>query len=105
MRVVRNEAGERRKNGRRTAICDPSELHAWLERKGAEAGFRVQEVSFDPPVRERFRRQGRLGTHVRVDFRGVLVVTDRDRFAEAFGQGIGPARAFGFGMLLLQPLP
>jgi CRISPR system Cascade subunit CasE len=104
MRVVRDETGMRRKNGRRTAICQPDELRAWLERKAADAGFRVEALNFDPPVRERFQRQGRPGTHVRVDFRGVLVVSDRDRFEAAFRQGIGPARAFGFGMLLLQPV-
>ena len=104
MRVVRDQSGQRRKNGRRTAICDAGQLRQWLQRKAEAAGFRVEQLAFDPPLREAFRRQGRPGTHVRVDFRGVLVVADRDRFRAAFSQGIGPARAFGFGMLLLQPL-
>lgn len=104
MRVVRNAAGDRRKNGRRTAIFQSDDLQAWLHRKSEAAGFRVEEFVFDPPVREAFRRQGRAGLHVRVDFRGTLAVTDRDRFQAAFREGLGPARAFGFGMLLLEPL-
>lgn len=103
-RVIRDEQGERKKNGRRTGIYDPAQLREWLDRKAEDAGFRVEALSFDPPVKEVFRRHGRQGTHVRVDFRGLLEVTDRNRFRAAFRQGIGPARAFGFGMLLLQPV-
>jgi hypothetical protein len=31
-------------------------------------------------------------------------VTDRDQLRAAFAGGIGPAKAFGFGMLRLAPL-
>ena len=103
-RVVRSEAGNRKKNGRRTAITNPAELDAWIRRKADAAGFSVESLSFDPPVRESFWRKGKSGTHVRVDFHGVLSVTDEEAFRNAFSAGIGPARAFGFGMLLLQPV-
>jgi CRISPR system Cascade subunit CasE len=42
----------------------------------------------------------RLGA---VRFDGVLVVTDRDRFIAAITDGIGSAKAFGFGLLSLAP--
>lgn len=103
-RVVRDESGQRKKNGRRTGIFSPDELETWLKTKGEAAGFRIETMSCDPPVRESFCRQGRQGTHLRVDFRGTLAVDDRQRFQAAFQQGIGPARAFGFGLLLLQPI-
>ena len=48
--------------------------------------------------------QERTGTHAGVRFRGRLQVTDRERFIHAFHHGIGSAKAFGYGMLLLQPL-
>jgi CRISPR-associated protein Cas6/Cse3/CasE subtype I-E len=38
----------------------------------------------------------RLGA---VRFDGVLVVTDLDRFTKAVAAGIGPFKAFGFGLL------
>lgn len=39
-----------------------------------------------------------------VDFRGALTVIDPVRFAAALHQGIGPAKAFGCGLLLVRPL-
>ncbi|HLT47976.1 MAG TPA: type I-E CRISPR-associated protein Cas6/Cse3/CasE [Rubricoccaceae bacterium] len=38
-----------------------------------------------------------------VRFDGVLTVTDPDRLVEAVRRGIGPAKAFGFGLLSLAP--
>jgi CRISPR system Cascade subunit CasE len=34
-----------------------------------------------------------------VDFEGILEVTDPEEFAAAVTAGIGPAKAFGFGLL------
>lgn len=104
MRVVRDAQGVRRNNGQRTGIYQPDQLLQWIHRKLEAAGCRVLTVTFDPPVREHFYRKGRRGVHIRVDFRGVLEVVERDRFLEAVHHGIGRARGFGFGMLLLQPL-
>jgi CRISPR system Cascade subunit CasE len=103
-RVVRDDEGNRKKNGCRTAICQPGELQAWLENKGKTSGFSVDSVDCGSPIREPFFRKNGRGTHVRVDFQGVLTVTDRERFREVFQKGIGTARAFGFGLLLLQPI-
>jgi CRISPR system Cascade subunit CasE len=36
-------------------------------------------------------------------FDGRLVVNDADRLRHAVGQGIGPGKAFGFGLLSLGP--
>jgi CRISPR system Cascade subunit CasE len=36
---------------------------------------------------------------------GVLRVTDSERFSQLLARGIGRHRAFGFGMLLLRPVP
>ena len=105
MRVVRGSDGSRRKNGRRTGIFQPNALRHWITEKLLAAGCRVESLSFDPPVREHFYRKGRRGTHLRVDFRGILRVEDRERFSDAVRRGIGRARGFGFGMLLLRPLP
>ncbi|MCS7238439.1 MAG: type I-E CRISPR-associated protein Cas6/Cse3/CasE [Thermoguttaceae bacterium] len=105
MRVVRTTDGKRRKNGRRTGIYQPAELRRWITRKLQEAGCQLEQFAFDPPLREHFYRKGRRGTHLRVDFRGILRVIDHQLFMQAVRTGIGRARAFGFGMLLLQPLP
>jgi CRISPR system Cascade subunit CasE len=104
MRVVRTANGKRRKNGRRTGIFQPAALRQWIARKLEAAGCQLEQLAFDPPVRDHFYRKGRRGTHLRVDFRGVLRVQDRQAFFRAVQEGIGRARAFGFGMLLLRPL-
>jgi len=39
-----------------------------------------------------------------IDYEGVLVVTDPDRIAHALTKGVGKARAYGCGLLLLRPL-
>ncbi|MDD3585948.1 MAG: type I-E CRISPR-associated protein Cas6/Cse3/CasE [Thermoguttaceae bacterium] len=104
MRVVRLDDGSRKKNGRRTAIYGENELKQWLVQKGEAAGFRVEQSCCLPPVKEYFYKRNQLGVHVRVDFQGVLTVTDQTAFETAWKNGIGPAKAFGFGLLLLKPL-
>ena len=103
-RVVRDDTGERKKNGRRTAIYDQKALADWLRNKARQSGFELERFEADPPVQQSFIRKRKPGKHIRVDFRGVLRVTDRPLFQKAFQNGIGPAKAFGFGMLMLAPL-
>ena len=103
-RVVRNESGERKKNGQRTAIYSLEQLSEWLQNKAQQHGFEILNVEIGAPLTQHFRRKKRQGKHVCVDFRGTLQVKNRDRFKDAFQTGIGPAKAFGFGMLVLQPL-
>jgi len=109
-RVVRSASGERIKNGRRTRICGPDELLDWLRRKGEAAGFVLEQAQAGPPVDQHSHKPGRNGsrgqriTHARVDFDGVLAVEDFGAFVKAYATGIGPAKAFGFGLLLLKPL-
>jgi CRISPR system Cascade subunit CasE len=103
-RVVRLEDGSRKKNGSRTAIYDAAELKEWLTRKGEAGGFRVERLDCDPPVSERFYKQGKRGTLSRVEFRGALSPTDFELFEATWKNGIGSAKGLGFGLLLLKPI-
>ncbi len=107
-RVIRDADGNRKKNGQRTTICDPVELGKWLDRKAETSGFSVEMSEASPPVKNSFVKsengKKKKGVHASVDFRGVLRVVDRELFKNAFVNGIGPARAFGFGMLMLRPV-
>lgn len=49
--------------------------------------------------------QGRRMTFAAVTFEGVLEITDVDRFRAALVEGIGPAKAYGFGLLSIAPPP
>jgi CRISPR system Cascade subunit CasE len=43
-------------------------------------------------------------TFASVRFEGVLEVRDADRFREALANGIGPGKAYGFGLLSIAPV-
>lgn len=104
MHVVRNDTGERKKNGRRGTIYAADELERWLRGKGEQSGFTIEQCACAPPVKEYFYKQGKKGVHGRVDFTGVLSVTDPEKFQYAYQHGLGSAKAFGFGLLLLRPI-
>jgi CRISPR system Cascade subunit CasE len=116
--IVLRKNGKRTK-GKRIPIVKPEELRAWLLRKAqacrydekAKAeipgGFRIVEerpLEIRPMVEHHFRRKEDSAYHGGVQFRGVLEVTDRERFIETYQSGIGSAKGFGFGLLLLAPI-
>jgi CRISPR system Cascade subunit CasE len=111
-KVRSNKMGERLKNSRRVPVTSREDLVAWLQRKADQHGFSIDPArlrtvarprqSFVRPPKSDAPRQS--GTLHAVDFQGVLTVTDREKLRAAFASGIGPAKAFGFGMLCLAPL-
>ena len=104
-KVVRDENGQRRKNGRRVAIHKNADLQNWLQQKASQHGFEVEpeKVRLIPQPKTYFIKKGQSGLHQGTDFRGFLKVTDPTLFQKAFTGGIGPAKAFGFGLLCLSP--
>jgi CRISPR system Cascade subunit CasE len=114
----------KRKPGPRRACRDDDQRMQWLHRKAGEGGFvtetvgltlvewgntkRLQAKGGDPietyeEARKRAASSGdrqRLGA---VRFDGILVVTAPDKFRLALRNGIGHAKAFGFGLLSLAP--
>lgn len=105
-KVRSNASGERTKNGRRVPITQREDLVAWLQRKAGDGGFAVDEETLRsiPRGREFFNKDARAhGTHCAVEFLGVLTVNDPVRFRAAVAAGIGSAKAFGFGLLVLAP--
>jgi len=96
----------KRASGKRIPLVDPKDLRAWIERKGDQGGFCISDIKpleISPMVEVHFRRKGSSGYHGGVQFRGVLEVTDPAQFTETYYRGIGSAKAFGFGLLLLSP--
>ncbi len=101
-----NPTMRRKSDGRRLAIFDEARLRDWLSRKAAASGFAVEpdRLSVGAPITEIFVKDKQSGKHVAVDFEGVLQVKDRDVFIRAFQTGIGSAKGFGYGLLMLQPI-
>jgi len=94
------------KNGRRVPLSKREELVEWIKRKGEQGGFAVDEATLRTfsRGREYFQKKGQRGLHSAVEFEGALTVTDPGKFCEAFGRGIGSAKAFGFGLLVIAPV-
>ncbi|HVL48681.1 MAG TPA: type I-E CRISPR-associated protein Cas6/Cse3/CasE [Candidatus Thermoplasmatota archaeon] len=78
----------------------------WLERQGERHGFSVERgnVRVDDYRPHRFRRprDGREMSVTGIDYEGRLKVTDSEAFTEALCKGIGPAKGFGFGLLMVK---
>jgi CRISPR system Cascade subunit CasE len=117
-KTILRQNGKRTK-GKRIPLVKPEELKAWLlrkaqvrsrdERAGMDipGGFRIVEdrpLEISPMVESHFRRKGDAAYHGGVQFRGVLEVTNRERFIESYQSGIGSAKGFGFGLLLIAPI-
>ena len=92
----------------RPSTVDLAERHgrAWLQNRASKCGFTVDpdKVAVDGYRQHLLRAKGkkqpiRLST---LDFAGLLTVTDPESFREALFKGIGPAKSFGCGLMLLR---
>jgi CRISPR system Cascade subunit CasE len=94
------------KNGRRVPLRKREELLEWIKRKAVQGGFTVDEATLRTfsRGREYFSKKSQAGLHSAVEFQGVLTVTDPATFHETFTRGVGPAKAFGFGLLVIAPI-
>lgn len=117
---------DRNRNGRRVALRQPEDQIAWLSRKGGPCGFELTSLASvgpggapQPDVRiipeaDAASRAGRGGggaaegtaapgglTFGSVLFEGRLRITDREAFLRTLAEGVGSAKAYGFGLLSL----
>lgn len=107
-RKVKKSAGngDFSKNGRRLTLMGETAQREWLLRKGENHGFQLADdipLRIEKPVNHHFNRKGKKGLHIGVRFQGALHVTDREAFKKVFREGIGTAKGFGFGLLIIKP--
>lgn len=87
-------------------------LETWLTEKGNKKGFRIacdkkwHRLQFQA---EGYRwhalpKKGRSAGFSSVDFEGEIEVTNPELFLDALFTGIGPAKAFGCGLMLVRRL-
>lgn len=74
----------------------------WIVRQGARHGFEVLAVRADNHRQSRLGGKGRSIQFSTLDFTGLLRVNEPEAFTQALYQGIGPAKAFGCGLLLVR---
>lgn len=105
-----------RRNGKRVDLRGDAERIAWLQRKADQGGFRLLTVGQPGAVAVRttgddlaigYRPDSRAstgGARARLTFGavlfdGLLCVADPEQFRDTLVAGIGPAKAYGFGLL------
>lgn len=101
-----NYIADARKRKRR-AVTQREDLVAWIQRKAAAGGFIINADTLRtiPRGREFFHKDAHShGAHTAVEFQGDLAVADSAQFRATVAVGIGSAKAFGFGLLVLAPL-
>ena len=76
----------------------------WLADRSERCGFALEELLVDGYFQHRIYKRGNKEP-IRIsslDYQGVLRITDLAAFEKALFQGIGPAKGFGCGMLLIR---
>jgi CRISPR system Cascade subunit CasE len=96
---------EGRKNGTRVPLVREERQLEWLQRKAARNGFRLLHtlISNQQEVKGRKGKGKRPLTIYTVQFDGRLQVADPAKVEAAVQNGVGPAKAFGCGLLSLAP--
>jgi CRISPR system Cascade subunit CasE len=97
--------GKPTKNGRRVPLRTREEFVAWIRRKGEQGGFSVAADTMRAiqQGREYFQKKEMRGLHSAVEFQGTLTVVDPVKFHDSFARGVGSAKAFGFGLMVIAP--
>ncbi|MCP5497277.1 MAG: type I-E CRISPR-associated protein Cas6/Cse3/CasE [Leptospiraceae bacterium] len=105
---VSKEQREKLKS-KKIGIYNKEEQIQWLSNRGKEGGFELIEVNHIPSVIqhedafERIKKDKETKSIqvYTVHFTGILRVTNQDAFKHTYTYGIGSAKAFGCGMLMI----
>jgi CRISPR system Cascade subunit CasE len=96
----------KKSDGSRYALTDEEDYEHWLHRKGRLHGFEVLQASMhdfwingDQAGKNDYSK-GNI-PHFAVRYEGHLRVADAKDLEETVASGVGPAKAFGFGLLSL----
>ena len=96
---------ERKTRAQRREAAVQTSGFAWLQRQGERAGFTVRQshVRIDSYEQHRVaKKAGRSMSFSTLDYEGVLTVVDPEVFVRALARGLGSARAYGCGLLLIR---
>jgi CRISPR system Cascade subunit CasE len=91
-----------RRHGRRVPVRGDEGREMWIRSRLESHGMRlVGPCEQRPEGRFIGHAQQQVRTHEGCVFDGVLEIVEAQRAKRAFAQGIGPAKAYGFGLLSL----
>lgn len=89
------------REGKRFGLVGEEEQQQWLARQGGRHGFDVQSVLVTSADFLNSRKGEKVISVQRACFEGILQVQEQVRVVAALRDGIGPAKAFGCGLLSL----
>lgn len=106
IKMIKDEKGRIGTDGNikkcRVPLIKEEQQRAWLERKLQGAALlEVVEIDTVFPLRFLKKREERTGKIQQVRFQGVLMVEEVGMLQDIIHSGIGPAKAFGCGLLTL----
>ena len=92
--------------GKRTPLNQviPDASFEWLNHQAQRSGFEIQrgEIYADGYVQHRFPKTAHQTVSISsLDYKGVLTVTDVDKFQKTIRMGFGGGRAYGFGLMMI----
>lgn len=93
------------RNSQRRVLRSPAERMDWLHRKAEQNGFvllQAEEMEQSRSQGVHGKEKGGLMVWDAYRYQGVLQVADAALFRRAIAAGIGPGKAYGLGILLLQ---
>jgi CRISPR system Cascade subunit CasE len=93
--------GRGNKPGPRRALYSEVDQCDWLHKKAKQHGFHMLHLQISHAQKQTDKKRNL--TLLTVQFNGRLQITNTALFNQALRQGIGPAKAFGCGLLSLAP--
>jgi CRISPR system Cascade subunit CasE len=106
IKTINDETGRKKADGEtkkcRVPLIREEDQRAWVERKLQHAAS-LETLVIDPvfPLRFRKGKESQAGKIQPVSFQGILNVKAPEKMVELVKNGIGPAKAFGCGLLSL----
>lgn len=85
----------------RVPLIREEDQREWLSRKLTGAA-KVEATTVQPHPPLYFRKRNRGGKLATVTYEGILCVTDTECFLSLLENGIGPAKGFGCGLMLVR---
>ncbi|MGH7298183.1 MAG: type I-E CRISPR-associated protein Cas6/Cse3/CasE [Polyangiaceae bacterium] len=101
--LTKSLADGTKKNGKRVPVRGDDGRLGWLERHAHAGGFALVDVRVSEVSPQSGGRGSARITLAGAQFEGLLVVRDPPLFRGALGRGIGPGKAYGYGLLSITP--
>lgn len=84
-------------------------ISEWLASRAGRAGFRILSLLAEGYRQDRFQRPGQAeGIQIELgicDLQGIVEITEPEAFLATWRLGLGPAKGFGCGLILMRRAP